>query len=241
MKMKIALGMIVLAIIGTSWYALSRPHVPATQDQIATSTSEASVATSTNPLAGIDLSSLEKDRLYTKKEGKYANLPEVGETFLRQIFMPARCANPSEAYCLSEEEGLANSSLIALYNGFALVASFNAKGSYYQVYSLSQEAYVGSSTLANNVLQSSTTIVFVSDKKLTYYKPGMNALQDVPGSRLVGSQTYAKSYGLLDEIEATFMTDNTIKLSVFDSSVTYTGPYGNPYNKKVGEKTFVIE
>lgn len=175
-----------------------------------------SVSKTSDPLAGIDYTSLEKDRLYTEEEGKYANLNETGKKLLRATVTPRECPDESTGYC-SIERLLSYSSIIAINDGYALLKFPNSKGGYYyEIYDLTQKEFVKNE--ANSfaeTIRANKILVLIGIRELWKYKVGDHSITRIKNSEIREDETYFKSRGLgYAELDST-INDSSLTLSVF--------------------------
>lgn len=167
-------------------------------------------------LAGIDYTSLEKDRLYTEEEGKYANLNETGKKLLRAIIIPRTCPDESTGYC-SSERLLAYSFIITVNDGYTLLKFPNSKGGYYyEIYDLTQKEFVKNEVNSfGATIRTDKIFILIGIKELWKYKVGERFVTRIKNSEIHKDETYFKSAGLdYAEFEST-ISDSSLTLSVF--------------------------
>ncbi|HFC11122.1 MAG TPA: hypothetical protein ENJ75_02995 [Candidatus Kaiserbacteria bacterium] len=206
-----------------AWFAFLHPHTPVASNMNATSTPEAPVATSTNPLAGIDLSSLEKNTLYTEEEGKYSNLPKAGQELLWEALAPECVENLSGNYCNVWQEIIPESRIIAAKNNIFLFSVPTGKGSsYYVTYNALHEKLGQSLMYFGSQIENKTFVVYINNlpgqrEELLYYRPGMTAFALVPRSSLSASESYWYYAGMGMQISQFSFNGNLLSISLFDS------------------------
>lgn len=191
-----------------------------------------------------DYSVLEKDRLYTEEEGRYENLSEAGQGLLRTVLALPECTNdPTLSYCYDHQQAITRSSIVSLKDKFLLLSFPTVKGPRYAVYDLEYgEPVNNGAVISGNSMRNAKAIIFIQEKDVLYYKPGMNGVKRVEGSALQGSHTYAELYGFVNTIDVSFIDDNSIRASVFDDNqLLPEEPYKERLHKKIGEKVLIIE
>lgn len=195
-------------------------------------------------LTKIDYSTLEKDRLYTEEEGKYANLNEVGQQLLGTVLALPDCVNdPTLSYCYEYEQyTIMNSSIVALKDDVVLVDIPSQKiGAFYKIYDLKQNKYIGKQmwhfdTNAKN----KDLVIYVYDddtsgQNLFYYRPGRRSFALVPNSKISPTESYWYNVGM-----GTGLPDITFKSDVFTISIfNKNQPWEvDDQSKKLREVTF---
>ncbi|MBU1557602.1 hypothetical protein KKC45_01430 [Patescibacteria group bacterium] len=191
-----------------------------------------------------DYSQLEKDNLYTEEEGKYENLSDEGKELLRTVLTLPECIDdPTLNYCYDHQQAITRSSIVSLKDKFLLSILPTVKSPRYAVYDLRSSKPVNNGeTNSNNTIRNAEVIIFIQEKDMLYYKPGMNSLKKVEGSTLQGSHTYAELYGFINIIDVSFIDDNSIRASVFDANqLLPEEPYKARLHKKIEEKILIIE
>ena len=132
-------------------------------------------------------------------------------------------------------ETIKNSHLVSLKNAIALV-QFPAKAAFYY------KIYDGKNNSTNdnhfgNELHNVSTLVLIDSQSVYYYVPGMNDVKKIQKSDLIGNETYLKFEGLQDEVEASFASSNSIKISVYDRSKILS----DRTFIKIGEKILLVQ
>lgn len=192
----------------------------------------------------IDYSLLEKDLLYSEEEGEYENLSNDGKKLLEDVLILPECINnPTSDYCYDNQQMVTRSSILSLKDKFLLLSFPTVKGPQYSVYDLRDYASTNNSKkISGNVIKNDKVIIFVQEKNILYYKPGMNNVKIIEGSTLQGSYTYAELYGMINTVDVSFFDDNSIKASIFDENqLLPEEPYKPRLHKKVEEKILIIE
>lgn len=212
---------IVLATVGFLSMHTLQKNQPSIPSSSATSTA---VALQTgDALASIDYSSLEKDRLYTEEEGKYANLNETGKKLLRAILKPPECmVNPNGNYCDDYEWIIMNSSIIALQNGMLLFNEIGVKGDmHYNFYDITKKKMVGKSIEHFSNIRNNDIIIYVDDhsipkeQTLHYFRIGMSQFSPIPKSTIYFDESYLYQIGMGFMDSKWTIVNNSLKISIF--------------------------
>lgn len=207
----------------------------------------------TDPLLGIDYSSLEKNRFYTYEETGTLSETETWRNLLAAISSQECAQKPNEQLNSDCVDSLVNSTLIlSLKNDKLLLeGGISVKAGaehWFDIYDLKQKRFAGN-TLSGYKIASNEQILILIDiddesnaQKLFYYRPGMSTFGLVPSSSLPSTESYwylENSIAGLETIGT--LEGNILKVSVFRSDAPATsqnadGTYTPP--KKVREVTF---
>lgn len=194
-----------------------------------------------NVIAPADYPSLEKDRLYTEKEGKYANLSTTGQNLLRSVLIPARCiGDPSGNYCSDYEWTTAHSSIISLQKGVLLFDYVGVKGDrYYEFYDVTRKKMLGKPLAYYSSVRSDNFVIYVDDysnsneQTIRYYKIGMSQFSTVPNSTIYSNESYLYPIGMGFMDAKWSIVGNFLKISVYRKQPTIDSPW-----PKLREVTF---
>lgn len=197
-----------------------------------------------------DYSLLEKDRLYTEEEGKYANLNDTGKQLLRALFYGTECENnPHRIYCFEEDYTLKDISLVSLKDKIALFRIPNGKGgSYYLIYDVLEGKQIGENrSYFGTSIKNDQFVIYVKNnytaeypselygQELLYYKPGMRSFNGIEKSSLPSSESYWYYGGMGSQISETTFKDNILNIAIFEKQ---EGVVGATTSKKIREVTF---
>ncbi len=221
----------ILTLIGLGLFVAGKNATAPVATSTGTSTAESIRATST---ITVDWTKVGKDRLYTEEEGKYENLTtEEKEAFKRILGFDSS---------YTKEDVLKYSVLLSLHNGYALMREYQEKpGLALRLYNVKNDSILPSDLL-NPIYPyalSSTTLVFVDEKNIYYYKPGFSKFEVSPGSLLDGkrSYTYLAGMGFPDADVST--TTKSITVGIYSHKTVWEDQSERP--KPIGQKTFRIE
>jgi hypothetical protein len=199
-----------------------------------TATSTQPVVLSTTSTIAVDWTKLGKDRLYTEEEGKYENLSAEEKEVVRQI---------AEIWTngKGDESNTRQSLLFSLHNGFALLFYVVEKPSLQFVLFDAENNTIVTQHVPGDVYPyklSSTTLVFVEEKQISYYKPGFSKFKVVQGSQLNTWQSYTFTADMGLPYTNVSTTSNSIAVSIYPQGVVWQQ---SGYPKPIGLKTFHIE
>jgi len=223
------------------------------QSPIPNTTPVSSGSQTSNSLVEINYTSLEKDRIYTDEEGKYANLNETGKKLLRAVLTPPECvSNPNGNYCDDYEWTTTNSSIVALKDGVLLLDVPNGKGgAYYNVYDLNQkEMLADSASHFGTKIRDDKFVVYVStnyvntnnswvikNQNLSYYRPGMAKFAPIPLSDIPSTESYWYNGDMGSEVLEISLKNSVLNIAIFNE---WKGEIGITIPKKLREVTFAL-
>ncbi len=206
------------------------------QDLIHTPPFVLKYATTTLPK---DFSVLERDTIYGEEEGKFVNLPSEGQALLISLIAIPGCdTNPNGAYCDENDQLVESGSIVAFKNNILLYSVASLKGStLYNTHNIHTKATTSNTiVMTSNDARSNSYIAMSEfrDQSLIYYKPGMISMKRVPGSELHGNEFYTRAVGLADYVDISFISENMMRVSIFDHTALETNGYSNqgPFKKK---------
>lgn len=191
----------------------------------------------------IDYSTLEKDSLYTKEEGKYENLSEVGKKLLMAVLALPDCINkPTLSYCYDYKQQIKRSSIIALKDDVVLVDIPSQKiGAFYKIYDLDQNKNIGKQMWHYDTnAKNKNLIIYVYDndtsgQNLFYYRPGMRSFVLVLNSKILPTESYWYNVGMGVGLPDIYFKNNIFTISIFNKNKPWEA---GSKSKKLREVTF---
>lgn len=215
----LSIGTIVAtALIIAGWYALSQSKTPGTAGPTTSSTETAS----TDYLSIVNLAPLEKDRLYTKEEGTYANLPLIGQELLQNALAPECAGALNSSGCDQWQWIVTESRIIAAKNGIFLFDVPTGKGSsYYVTYDATDKKLGKPLPYFGTQIKNGLFIVYINNlsdqrEELLYYRPGMDAFAIIPDSSLSAAESYWYYAGMGTQLSKFSFSGNVLSIDLFN-------------------------
>lgn len=213
-----------LVVVTVAFIVLIASGVYVWQNNTSTTTLKTTTTSSTQKvntaLSRADVSNLEKNRLYTEKEGEYTNLPEPGKKLLWAILAPKCIDNPNSNYCNQWKYIVTSNSIIDFHDGILLFNKTNEKGGMsYEFYDIPQKKLVRQIPHFSN-MRNNDFVIYVDtstpgEQKLRYYRAGMSQFAPVPGSTILGDESYLYPVGMGFMNSKWSFSGNSLTVSIF--------------------------